>query len=91
MASRLLPTGHDRWSSLMVSGDTVRLFDRDARKFRILEVPVPARDISAALVLGGKLMLGTLGHGVLVRDLDEDLFPASAAPPTPVAAGGTGH
>ena len=58
-ASRLLPTGHERWSSLMVSGDTVRLYDRDARKFRVLDVPVPARDISAALVLGGKLMLGT--------------------------------
>lgn len=90
-ASRLLPTGHERWSSLMVSGDTVRLFDRDARKFRILSVPVPARDISAALVVGGRLMLGTLGHGVLVRDLDEDLFPKPAppesAPPAPVAAG----
>ncbi|HET9225086.1 MAG TPA: hypothetical protein VFR31_00345, partial [Thermoanaerobaculia bacterium] len=88
-ASRLLPTGHERWSSLMVSGDTVRLFDREARKFRIIEVPVPARDISAALVLGGRLMLGTLGHGVLVRDMGEDLFPSPAAPPAPVAAGGT--
>lgn len=90
-ASRLLPTGHERWSSLMVSGDTIRIFDRDARKFRIIEVPVPARDISAALVLGSRLMLGTLGHGVLVRDLGEDLFPAPAASPAPVAAGGTGN
>lgn len=92
-ASRLLPTGHERWSSLMVSGDTVRLFDRDSRKFRIVEVPVPARDISAALVLGGRLMLGTLGHGVLIRELGEGLFrqeAAPAAPVAPVAAGGTG-
>lgn len=87
-ASRLLPTGHDRWSSLMVSGDTVRLYDRDARKFRVFDVPVPARDISAALITGNRLMLGTLGYGVLVRDLGEDLFPAPPAqPPAPVAAG----
>jgi photosystem II stability/assembly factor-like uncharacterized protein len=85
-ASRLLPTGHERWSSLMVSGDTVRLYDRDARKFRVIEVPVPARDVSAALVVDGKLMLGTSGYGVLVRDLGEELFPAPVAP-APVAAG----
>ena len=90
-ASRLLPTGHERWSALMVSGDVVRLYDREARKFRIVEVPVPARDISSALVLGGRLMLGTSGHGVLVREMGEDLFqtPAAAPPPAPVA-GGTG-
>ena len=32
----------------MMSGDTVRLFDREAGKFQTLDVPVPARDISAA-------------------------------------------
>jgi hypothetical protein len=72
-------------SALMVSGDTVRLYDRDARKFRIVEVPVPARDISSALVLGGRLMLGTSGHGVLVREIGEDLFPVPAPPPSPIA------
>jgi photosystem II stability/assembly factor-like uncharacterized protein len=88
-ASRLLATGNDRWSSLLVSGDTVRLYDRDARKFRVFEVPVPARDISAALVVDGKLMLGTSGYGVLVRELGDDLFPAPAEPAT-VAAGSGG-
>jgi photosystem II stability/assembly factor-like uncharacterized protein len=86
-AVRLLPTGHERWSALMVSGDTVRLYDRDARKFRIVEVPVPARDISSALVLGGRLMLGTSGHGVLVREMGDGLFPEPAVAPAPVAAG----
>lgn len=86
-ASRLLPTGHERWSSLMVSGETVRLYDRDTRKFRVFDVPVPARDISAALIVGNRLMLGTSGYGVLVRDLGEDLFPAPTQPPAPVAAG----
>jgi photosystem II stability/assembly factor-like uncharacterized protein len=67
--SRLLPTGDARWSALLVSGDTVRLFDRETRKFQAIEVPVPARDISAALVLDGRLLLGTSGYGVLARDL----------------------
>ena len=85
-ASRLLATGDGRWSSLLVSGDTVRLYDRDARKFRVFEVPVPARDISAAVVVDGRLMLGTSGYGVLVRELGDDLFPSAAEPAT-VAAG----
>jgi photosystem II stability/assembly factor-like uncharacterized protein len=69
-ASRLLPTGDARWSAVMVSGDTARLYDREARKFEVLEVPVPARDISAAVVGEGKLFLGTMGYGVLVRRLE---------------------
>lgn len=89
-ASRLLATGDDRWSSLLVSGDTVRLYDRDARKFRVFEVPVPARDISAALIVGGRLMLGTSGYGVLVRELDDDLFPVPQADNATVAAGSGG-
>lgn len=88
-ASRLLSTGDPRWSSLLVSGDTVRLYDRDARKFRVFEVPVPARDISAALVVDGRLMLGTSGYGVLVRDVDDGLFPAPADTAN-VAAGAGG-
>ena len=88
-ASRLLSTGHERWASLMISGDTVRLYDRDARKFRILGVPVPAHHILSALVVDGQLMLGTSGHGVLVHELSEDLFAAPAQPPAAVVAAGT--
>lgn len=69
-ASRLISTGSSRWSALMVSGNTVRLYDRETRKFHVLEVPVPARDISAALVVDGRLLLGTSGHGVLERRLE---------------------
>ena len=32
--------------------------------------PVPARDVAAALVVDGKLLLATSGYGVLVRTLD---------------------
>jgi photosystem II stability/assembly factor-like uncharacterized protein len=69
-ASRLLPTGDARWSAVMVSGDTARLYDREARKFEMLQLPVPARDISAVVVANGQLFLGTSGYGVLVKRLE---------------------
>jgi photosystem II stability/assembly factor-like uncharacterized protein len=67
--SRVLPTGDDRFAAVLLSGETARLYDRDGRKFRVLPVPVPARDVAAALVVDGKLLLATSGYGVLVRDL----------------------
>lgn len=70
--SRVLPTGDGRFGALLLSGDVVRLYDRESRKFRVLQVPVPARDIVAALVLDGRLLLATSGYGVLVHDLADD-------------------
>lgn len=67
--SRLLPTGDDRRPALMVSGDTVRLLDRQTRKFEVQDVPIPARDISAARIVNGELWIGTSGYGVLVKAL----------------------
>ena len=54
----------------MVSGDTVRLFDRETHKFEVLDVPIPARDISAARIVNGELWIGTSGYGVLARKLE---------------------
>lgn len=68
--SRVIATGDSRWSSLMISGDTVRVFDRTTSKFLALPVPFPARDISAAAVQGNRLLLGTSGYGVLTRRLE---------------------
>ncbi len=68
-SSRLLSTGDERFPAVMISGETVRLFDREARKFEPLAIPVPARDIAAARVIDGRLLLGTSGYGVLARDL----------------------
>ncbi|MFY9824469.1 MAG: hypothetical protein WAM82_24045 [Thermoanaerobaculia bacterium] len=68
-SSRLLATGDARFPAVMISGDAVRLFDREVRKFQPLAIPVPARDIAAARVIDGRLLLGTLGYGVLARDL----------------------
>ena len=65
----------------MVSGDTVRLFDRQTHKFQAVDVPVPARDVTAARVLGNDLLLGTSGYGVLVRPL----APEEAPPADPEA------
>ena len=67
--SRVLPTGDPNRSALMVSGDTVRLFNRRTRKLEAVDVPVPARDVSAARVINGELWIGTSGYGVLVRPL----------------------
>jgi photosystem II stability/assembly factor-like uncharacterized protein len=69
-ASRLVPTGDSRFAALLVSGDTVRLYDRDRHKLSLLPVPVPGRDIAGALVMDGRLLLATSGYGVIVRDLE---------------------
>jgi hypothetical protein len=53
----------------MISGDVVRLYDREARKFLVLEVPFPARDIASAVVVGNRLLVGTSGYGVLTKRL----------------------
>ncbi|HLX06409.1 MAG TPA: hypothetical protein VKY89_00965 [Thermoanaerobaculia bacterium] len=68
--SRIVPTGDQRFGALLLSGETVRLYDRESHRFHVLAVPVPARDLVAALVMDGKLLLATSGYGVLVHDLD---------------------
>ena len=67
--SRALLTGDPRHGVVLVSGETVRLYDAEARKFRAIDVPVPARDIASALVVDGRLLLGTSGYGLLVREV----------------------
>ena len=68
-ASRIVPTGDARFAALLLGADTVRLYDGESHKFRVLQVPVPGRDVVAALVVDGKLLLATSGYGVLVRDI----------------------
>jgi photosystem II stability/assembly factor-like uncharacterized protein len=68
--SRVVTTGDRRFAALLLSGDRARLYDREIRKFRVLPVPVPARDVVAALVVDGKLLLATSGYGVLARRLE---------------------
>jgi hypothetical protein len=48
-----------------------------------VDVPIPARDDSAARVINGELWIGTSGYGVLVRPLP----PAEEEDPEVKAAG----
>jgi photosystem II stability/assembly factor-like uncharacterized protein len=67
--SRVLPTGDARLPALLLSGETARLFQGEGDALEALTLPIPARDVSTALILDGRLYLGTSGYGVLVRGL----------------------
>jgi photosystem II stability/assembly factor-like uncharacterized protein len=67
--TRFLATADGRFPALLIAGESVQLFDSTNGTFTSLAVPIPARDVSAALVLDGRLFLGTSGYGLLVRDL----------------------
>jgi photosystem II stability/assembly factor-like uncharacterized protein len=75
--SRALRTGDERFSGLLLSGETARLFDRQAGKLRVVKLPFPARDLTSALVANDRLLLGSSGYGVQVLPLTE-LFPEAA-------------
>ena len=68
--SRALATGDARYPILGITGGTARLWDREAGHWLPVELPIPARDVSAAHLAGGKLLLGTSGYGVLRRTLE---------------------
>ncbi len=67
--SRILPTGDPRHPALVVTRESAQLYDRDRAALLPLTLPVPERDVAAALVLDGKLYLGTLGYGLLIGEL----------------------
>jgi photosystem II stability/assembly factor-like uncharacterized protein len=69
-AAHVIATGDSRYGALLQSGDSLRLYDRDTHSFRPLPVPVPARDVGSALVIGDRIYLGTSGYGVITRVLD---------------------
>ncbi len=69
-AARSLPTGDERFPWLALSPEAARLFDRQSRTARPLRLPVPAQDVTAALIFEGKLLLGTAGYGVLGTRFD---------------------
>jgi hypothetical protein len=81
--ARVFATGDVRRPALLVAGDGgVRLFQAATGAFEPVDLPVLARDVTSALVSGGRLYVGTSGYGVLMRDLEE---PAPA--PQTVAGG----
>lgn len=75
--ARVLPTDDSRHPALLISGETAQLYDRERSTLRRLDLPIPARDVAAALILDGTLYLGTLGYGLLIGELPP---PPSASP-----------
>ena len=67
--NRVVPTGDPRYPVLLITGDKAALFDRETRTEKPVDLPVLARDVTSALILDGRLMVGTSGYGVLVGDL----------------------
>jgi photosystem II stability/assembly factor-like uncharacterized protein len=68
--NRVVPTGDARYPVLLITGDRAALFDRETKTVKPVDLPVLARDVTAALILDGKLMVGTSGYGVLVEGME---------------------
>ncbi|MDH3253784.1 MAG: hypothetical protein OEM62_02235 [Acidobacteriota bacterium] len=75
---RFHSTGNAEYPLVVVESDgRARLLGADGRAPRDLALSVPARDLSAALIRGNRILLGTSGHGVLLTDME----PLTAAVP----------
>src|SRR4029453_16245310 len=68
-ATRALQTGDAGCPLLLLGADAATLVSASGATFS-LALPVPARDVAAAATLGGRLWLGTSGHGLLTGPLD---------------------
>ncbi|HEV7516403.1 MAG TPA: YCF48-related protein [Thermoanaerobaculia bacterium] len=73
--NRVVPTGDARYPVLLITGDKAALFDRETRTEKPVDLPVLARDVTAALILDGKLLVGTSGYGVLVGEMTHQSSP----------------
>ncbi len=76
--ARVLATGDARYPAVVVGEKGAHLFAAGERTLRSLPLPIPPRDVLAATVDAGRLLLGTSGYGLLYASLD-DLVPAPAA------------
>jgi ligand-binding sensor domain-containing protein len=69
--TRFLATGDRELPLLLIDADgDVRLLAHDGRTARRLSMSHPPEDVSAALLRDRRLILGTVGHGLLVGELD---------------------
>lgn len=69
-AQRVLPTGDARYAALVLSRDHAELWNESSGDWRQVPLPVPAADITAALIHDGHLLLATSGYGVVARALE---------------------
>lgn len=65
-ATRVLATGDDRRPLLLIHGEVAELFDPATGDRDAIELHVPARDVTAVLLDGDNLWIGTSGYGLLV-------------------------
>ncbi len=67
-ASRVLATGDERSTAVIVTADAAYLLDRSGDPahpaLQLLALPFPHRDLTAARIFEGRLLLGTSGYGV---------------------------
>ena len=82
--SKVLATGDAQYPVVAIDDKGAHLLVAADRALRPLSLPIPARDVLAATVDGGRLMLGTSGYGLLSTSLAE-LVPAATAGATSVA------
>lgn len=66
--SRLLPTGDARHPALVIAGDRALLLRAGGEPVSV-DLAFPARDVASALVVEGKLLVGTSGHGLQIAPL----------------------
>ena len=78
--SRGLSTGDDAYPLLLLPiGDSARLLERENLLLHRVPLPVPPQDVTAAAVVGGRLLVATAGHGVVWVELD-NLLDVGAEP-----------
>ena len=78
--AEVVPTGDPRYPALLVGEGGAFLAEPAAGRLYPVALPVPARDVTAALLADGRLVLGTSGYGLLIADVA-----ASPAAPNPTA------
>jgi photosystem II stability/assembly factor-like uncharacterized protein len=62
--ARVFPTGDEQLTAVIVASDGTYLLDRAQTRLRPLSLPFPSRDLTAARIFEGRLLLGTSGYGV---------------------------
>jgi hypothetical protein len=77
--SRIFPTGDPRYPVVARTGDALSLVARDERRLIPLAPPFRAADLLSALVVGGRLLLGSSGFGLWEQPLPVDVEPAPQA------------
>lgn len=79
--TRALATGDADWPLVVLVDHDAELWSSvgSGRRVSKLDLPIPSRDVTAALVVGGRLLVGTSGYGLLSR-------PIAAPPPGPLPA-----